>query len=316
MQETSMQPEPMVGPELDALLREVAADSNAGLLLIEPRLAVRAALEDDAHVHRFATGLTSAERELVTVHREELAHLLRQACVMRLFAHPKAKTYTIRQITRELRHEPLELADFRARAERELALARNAPLERDLLRVVEDCVTGTLDGTASIAQLAAASMRLHPSAQARIYVGQELALEDRDREACPVFEAVLERTPRADHAVAAWNSLGTAWCDLDHRERALDAYRVACRLDPSQLMPIFSCFRAAVICGDLNCAHEMASEIDGRMSASDPAVIEYVAMQRGVAKPCRFDTLRERGPLEPLIARLGQTSLRILDELR
>ena len=75
---------PIFSPEIEELLREVAAEPDS-MLLRMPREKVRGTLlENRSPLGPMTAGLSSAERELVRVHRDEFAYQLRRAAWIKL----------------------------------------------------------------------------------------------------------------------------------------------------------------------------------------------------------------------------------------
>src|SRR5436189_4868215 len=80
-------------PELEELLREIAADPGSRLLRMPRSTRPRDLLAIPEPVTRARAGLSVAERHLIEVHRDELAHLLRRACLIRFFSDPRKNMY-------------------------------------------------------------------------------------------------------------------------------------------------------------------------------------------------------------------------------
>lgn len=89
---------PIFSPEVEELLHEIAREPDSILLRV-PREKVPAMLmETRSPIGPMTAGLTSAERELVRVHREEFAFQLRQACWVKLATSEEGNAYLNRRL--------------------------------------------------------------------------------------------------------------------------------------------------------------------------------------------------------------------------
>src|SRR5262245_29595941 len=76
-------------PAIEELLRDIAQDPDACLLRVPRPKALSALARGESIEVSGMTGLTHAERELVRVHRDEIAYLLRTLCARLLIERPK-----------------------------------------------------------------------------------------------------------------------------------------------------------------------------------------------------------------------------------
>lgn len=70
----------LMEPELEELLQTIAADPRSSLLRVDRPTILRGLFDRDPMVRESCTQLTSAERQLLRVHRHELGRLLHGAC--------------------------------------------------------------------------------------------------------------------------------------------------------------------------------------------------------------------------------------------
>jgi len=127
-------------PELEGLLRELAADPRSQLLRsTRPRTAA-GLLERAGAVSPSRAGLTAAERHLLEVHRDELADVLRRACLMRFYSDPARALYLNR--SRDAQHAiAFDTPErWRERAREALADARRSPRPLEGLDLLETCL--------------------------------------------------------------------------------------------------------------------------------------------------------------------------------
>ena len=76
-------------PDLEAILQEIARDPRAKMLQV-PSSGALAYATRPPMVSVAAAGLTSAEVEVLRVHREELGHRLKERCLIEFFSRPDA----------------------------------------------------------------------------------------------------------------------------------------------------------------------------------------------------------------------------------
>lgn len=146
-----------IDAELEALLGEVARNPRATLLRVARPTAFREAFEALREVEPHATGLIAAERELLREHRAQLARLLRQACVTKIYAHPAARGRFVRYQTTAGPIEVLEPRRWRERARDELRASEPARDELEGFELLERLAAADGEIAADTAQLATAT---------------------------------------------------------------------------------------------------------------------------------------------------------------
>lgn len=251
-------------PEVEALVREIAADPRSSLLKVARPAVVKSLYSREAEVSALATGLTSAERHLLSVFRCEAAKLLREACIYRLATHPEAGFVHSRQLTPSRVLEIPKPKAWRLRARATAADAREYRDNLDGLELLEACVTTNTLGTVSVAQLAAASLRLEPTDQARIYPAVEMLHEDRCEPAIESLEAVLSGAPSPWHAAWAWTNIGWARSALQQYELAVVAYRRGATIEPDLFPAARGWLLVACALGRRDEAKYVAEGLDSR----------------------------------------------------
>lgn len=217
-------------PEIEGLLREVAADPESNLLRL-PRTGLRqslrrAELPDRAPI----TGLRPAERELLRTCRHEVAYLLLLACYRQQITAPQNRylVYSVRtnaDIADDIDQKWMRIA------REKLGMGSDVQLTRSL-SLLARCASNDGRGWPTVFELAAASTRLVPSTMARNYAALDLILRDQavsgvrmlnglhyDTPAFQVMAACnrvfgLEKSGRLDLAYDAllsseWSAIGT-----------------------------------------------------------------------------------------------------------
>jgi len=182
---------PLLDPEVEAILREVAKDPDSVLLRVDRPKELRVLVEGGDTVVRGKTGLSLAEKQLLEVHRDEAAYLLRLA-----YYRLSERTALAREgglIFRPERGRPKHLGE---------AELRNRILqEREAL--AEDAEAhGALDGGHAALlstaprpiDLAIASIRLAPSLLAQSYVASEYLIQHHWQSASLTYATLTDRT--------------------------------------------------------------------------------------------------------------------------
>ncbi len=292
---------------IEELLREVAADPKSCLLRVPRPAQVGVVLGRRPGVGVATAGLSSAERELVALHRGELAYLLRKLAVVRLFESPKAATSRVRTCYSGAarlatdRHEWVDAVRSKLEG---LEAERPADPGRELL---ERCVydpdsIGYLDVT----DVAAAANLLDPTDQARIYAanwrGNEL---QRKEEAIEILTSVMEGPGSPANTSMAAANLGRVESSFGDARSACCWYRRSTESPFSTTTAALSWLTTALDSGDAAEAMAASARVDHRLDLRDPSLQAFVALLKAQ---------RSAGVLEPdansrlLAARLSESA--------
>lgn len=293
--------------ELDALLREVAADPRATMLRIARPAAFRSAFESAIAVSPHATGLTLAEREIVRTHREQLALLLRQACVARLYAHPRAAALLVRQQTADTRIELIQPAELRRRARAELSACGDDLPRLDGIELVERMACDEGSGSTDVIQLAAASMRLWPTDQARMYEASALYFDGEARAASRLYEAVIAQSSDSLIVAFAWYNLARIHLDAGTFDQALDGYRAAVDCDDSLLIALLAWLAAGLSLGSESQSLAAATRLRDVPPIPRSVIDEFARTRRLRCGAAAVDE-RARRTLQHLASRLDDST--------
>jgi hypothetical protein len=196
----------LASSRLRDLLRDVLRDEHDRPKAIDPRaLARRIQIESG---DRACDGATrAAERELLRVHRSEIAYLLRRAADLRRGAGESGA---------------LSLDAWRACMREQLdciALDR-LHASGELLGLLESCARGAIAGWPSASELARASLALHDVEAGRVAVAEALLDAGAVHEAASSFASALQRSVDADNFGRLLEGLIEAQHRLGHGVRA------------------------------------------------------------------------------------------------
>jgi hypothetical protein len=217
---------PHFSPELEGLLREVAADPRSVLLRV-PRLSpLRSLLARQEPLRPSATGLGALDRHLLAVHRDELSQALLEACLVRLYSNPdwSLSVHRTRTATEDwVVESPRDWAE-RTREKAEILAA--TPTELVGLDLLQACIEpGGLDAV-SITQLARASLRLTPGANARAWIAFEMRLVGRYTDAIRLVDQQLaEHVPPMVAAALLEYRAGSLSAQGEFGQASRDAWR-------------------------------------------------------------------------------------------
>lgn len=198
-------------PEIEGLLREVAADPESNLLRL-PRTGLRqslrrAELPDRAPI----TGLRPAERELLRTCRHEVAYLLLLACYRQQITAPQNRylVYSLNEsgeVAATLEHRWLALAS------QKLGM-RSSRTVLNAMGLLARCVSPDGRRWPSVLELAAASSRLDPSNTAHNYAALELILANQPASGVRMLErfehvTVRQRVMGLSNLIYGYESMG------------------------------------------------------------------------------------------------------------
>ena len=266
---------PIYEPEVEELLRELAADPTSTLLRVPRRGIVPTLFDKHTLVSPRAAGLSSAERHLLQVYREEVELLLRQAYLLYCrLDEPFGPAYCW-HVTVGQRQELPAMDEWTLQAERALGhplKGDGAPEARELLSL---CVRESPTRIPSPIQLAAAALRLVPSNQARIYVATDLVLSGRTRTGMRGLRDVLACCS-SSHESYCLQNMTRAYEDLGDIESAAQSASDASRADESRPDPLLNWFVLSARMTDLRSTLEAAKRIDDLLVHDHIALVEYL----------------------------------------
>jgi len=186
---------PALDPRIEEVLRDIAADPRAKLFTCDVERLVRGLGHAKVQASVSSAGLTSAERHLLTIGREEVARLLLIGFRERLEAEQDGSfLYT---------HERMEASEWQKRAlaarkrgfdgqAERIDLARRAAAGDSMTtaELLEACVHNAGRDSVARADLLAASHRLADRPTTRIYLAIDLSQSERWSAARGVLGAV------------------------------------------------------------------------------------------------------------------------------
>lgn len=264
----SAQEQAVFTPEVEALLREAAADPKS-ILLRAPRRGTRAWSNEP--VRPTATGLSSLERHLLRAHRAEMGALLREWTRARLAAVRSPMRITLPGSSASVRSTAVD-RDARAGTAGDIArsvewceMAKSLTPHERFDRQIEHL---------SIEQLAELASRFDPSTSSILHAGLGAFARSDHALALERFASVVRTAASAIHLSAAWSNLGLVWLNTRRIRAAQTAYRRACALWPENAAAALSDCFISIQLGDTAHLHVVARDLDTLVLALERADLD------------------------------------------
>lgn len=304
-------------PQFEHLLREAARDPESSFLRVPRPKIVPALFDSPEPLSANSTGMSLVERELVRVHRNELAWLLKEACRYKLTESPETRAYISKYRTPT---EPLRtLSPSELRAKFTERIRRDAEDDECLsaLELLERCVAEPFGPWPSVAQMATAAWRLQPRDDARGLAAQWLALGQAPRAALRVLGEIASRSGPATLCATAWTNVGSAFSQLRMPLRAHAAYTEATACEEERLTAWLWRFLFALQVDRVDDAVLCSRSIERLGGAQSPYLDWFVTLVvRGRLRVELSQTASIRGAVRDAWDRLDATGRRIANELR
>ena len=265
-------------PELENILQEIARDPKAKLLKI-PSSGQLICATHDPRVSIAAPGLTSAEVELLEVHREELGELLKQRCLIEFFADPEANTRLHRSVDADqklvVRNDAVWCADT------EIALKQPVGDDRTQLAadVLSRCV-GRDSRSVSVAQLATAMMRIISSDQPHVYIALELLESKRYSDAIKAYKAAHSRGLSSLLDSYCFEGVSVANWELGRASQAYESIGLAVSTATNRPVPLINAILIAARMGRIQSAKTACSALDS-LDCTDDSAARYIPSRAG-----------------------------------
>jgi hypothetical protein len=270
--------DPWIDPEAEALLLEVARDPRSTLLKVErPRALSPVVASGGDLLVTHKTGLSSAERKLLDVYREEAAYLLRLG-YWELWrqggpAHSRGLFFT----APEQAEVSCELSDLELR----IATCRDGlDGHESELGMIESALVVLRQGGGSLIDLAKLSLRLAPSISARTWIGTELSLAGDLDAAESAFEALARAPVTPSSRASALTSLATVQIRQGKDQEGHGLFRLAAALNPSSPGAVLSWFWTSIHFGEQEEVRRAAAIVDGNWRSSTRSVHAWLRVMQ------------------------------------
>jgi hypothetical protein len=257
-------------PELEEILRDVARMPDS-VLLRAPRSKPTAKLFDVlGPASPMAAGLSSAERELLRAHRDELASVLRDACWMATQEVGRRESCLDRRNGLGGIQRVHSQAAIQARAEGALSTA-SGQVEHILARLV----SANGFSKPSVAELATASHRIQPTDHARICAALDLIWRGQPEASVELSLEVAQHGTLLADRIASWRNAATAYEMAGDLRRALALAVTASQLASDYAYPALHAFALAIHAQQSREALYAASLIDTLSADFTPGLVAF-----------------------------------------
>jgi hypothetical protein len=310
-------PEPLTfDPQLEGLLQEIAADPDSRLLRLPraTRLPDLLAIPDPVTPAR--AGLSTAERHLIEVHRDELADVLRRACLIRFYCDDSDRALYVHRIKSANEMIQVESAQhWRSSGQRVLQDAAESTELLTGLDLIQACIAGT-DSTVSITQLAQASQALQFTDVADDYIGFDQVLGGDPLIGEGVLWRLVARRPTPYLLSCAYEVLALS-AGIHVQDRvAMERYRLAVEAWPERINSLMSWLYFAVRIQDRKEALTASKRLDDLVHIKDEVLDSFVFAhqqqdKRGAVR-ATHDSRRLALDLQSIV---GAPSRRVLDAI-
>ncbi len=271
--------EQLVDPELEGLLRELASRPRSVFLRSSRKDAMRV-LRSRTTPGVSALAVSDAlERELVTVHRAELAEILKEACRTRLLEGEREKFVMMPYTGAGKRHRPTSIQSLRLRLER--ASEREAdlsPNSDNLLRNRSPLRDALQER--SVLDLAALGQRLLPCDAWRLLAAISLISNQSTRAAHALARAVLDGWPELGDSLRALEVLALSEVLMGRPDLALAHQEEACSLRGDYPLGLINLVRYGLLAVQEEKVLAASNRMSGMIELEHPLVAQSCAADR------------------------------------
>lgn len=261
---------PTLDPAIANIILDVQQDPQSRIFYKGPRWRGALAAEQSVAVTATMPGLRPAERELLSVYREETAGLLREAFLIKFCSDKK-----LQSLYRPERGA-LTAESWQAAADREVDSVSADGRRLDSVLWLELCRGGSPEQWPSAIEIARASLRLVDCDQARIYYAVACLERGELWSAERILAAILNRRPSRSNEGYTILNLALARVLRKDLRQALELTEYSQALGETLPRLPFNFLVYHLDAGDLNGARYYAQEIDERHPPSDPEIAAHI----------------------------------------
>ena len=304
---------PTIDPHLDEVLHDIARDPRARMFVTSPRQLLHGLSGTIPRLSPRQPGLTSAERELLTVHREEVAELLYRSALRRIYDAPEPAVHMNRWIDTDRKVKLLTEDEVSTRARVALVGRVQGEAWSWATSVLREHLVQSTSPRPSATNLALASLRLIPKPTTRICAGIALLEDGELYSALDSFGRVVEQaTQPLVRAIAIENRAVVLW-KVGVENRAIEEFEWSHRQCPGRPQPLLSLFVMALRIGSREKALAAAEQLAGTVPVEHQLVSDFVEarkaelrMQAGsITSACRELLPAIRDSLHPTARRVA-----------
>ncbi len=272
-------PAPIFDPEIQALLEEIVADPNSTLLRVPQARLSRWLTKREPAVSAGESLLTRAERHLVQEYRENVATMLQRGCTRMLLEEVSWQTMLHRTM-RGFEQPELPLEEtWNTEVRHHVRSARKHEHMQVASSLLERSIE--VDQKPAPSQLAAASLRLVPRDETRIWLSLALGLEGQARSALRTVESVLNHRPSRENASIALEQKACLQFEKGDSAVARELYREAFFAEENRPNPGLAWLTFSLLLEDEPGVLSAAGHVDSQVNSDHPSVREHIEIWEG-----------------------------------
>lgn len=252
----------LFSPEAEEVLRDVARDPNSTLLRFPRRSRVRSLFELTDYSLPLRSNLTYAERELLDVHREEVAAGLRERATNEMFFSERYERWSCRFGMDNVVAERCPDRNF----------------ERDLQHIEGRWAAAArehLENPHRCSQMLRISDRIVSGPWTRLLQGLALAFEGWKRTGSTVIESTIDQLPRSARSFG-WEYLAWTQGQLGDSRAAAGYYHLSIKTGSNLPAPRLGAFFHALNSGDSSAAVRYGQRLDSEISVETESLKGFV----------------------------------------
>ncbi len=276
-------------PEIQALLEEIVADPDSTLLRVPQTRLSRWIGKREPPLSAGESLLTRAERHLVQEYRESVALMLYRACQRRILGQPSWKRMIHRSVLLDGDICIQDERTWRVEVSRELETMNRVPGVDAGFQLLERCVPENRHDHPSASELAAASLRLVPRDETRIWLALALHEDEHDQSAFRALDSVLGHQPSRLNRALALENRGFVCMEQGNLGVALQWYRAAALGTDESAVPALAWLNISFQLADEGAVLEAASSAGELVCPDHASVLEHEEMWLGRRRSGEFE---------------------------
>lgn len=266
----------LLSPEVADLVIRIAQRPDSTFLRVPAGSAGRALIQGPI-IRERQPGLSSAERHLVAVYRDELAFALRALVWAKLCGDASKHDPIVLRQTATTTAPAAHQGDAAEMARQALHVTPSELFDSSTRTLLEACVSAAPDRGPSIIELASAAQRLAPSFQALYNTAAWYALQERVQPSAIVLRQAIATCSTRFHAALSWALVAEVAARARNWRRAMSASQVAIRMQPELLAPYVALAWSAVQLCDPELSRDALLRLRQRIGADYSLVGEQRA---------------------------------------
>jgi hypothetical protein len=265
--------EQLVDPELEGLLRELGSRPRSVFLRSSRKDALRMLRSRTTQGVGALAVPDALERELVTVHRAELAEILKEACRTKLLEGKREKLFVMRYRTATERVDPVPMGRISEQLERAISSGIADPWT-GAMSSIRSALSVRSEQELSVLDLAALGQKLQPGDTWRVMSAMSFLAKGDEGSAREMSKVVLDGWPETENALRVLEILAIMEVFDGDPERALEIQERACTLKEDYVIGQMNRLVHAIFLGQERPALDASARLDDLLEPDHPMIAE------------------------------------------